>query len=103
MGQDLIHMLHRNDFQLVGNGFGDIGESPLDSTKLLERETDCSAAYGLLGFVELYSKTKKKEFLAMAQRIANNIIENKLHKGFFVLSKQHIYSRFDCFDPTLYT
>jgi hypothetical protein len=52
-----------------------------------------------LGFLELYTKTNKPEFLQMAQCIGDNIIDEKCHKGFFVPSKNHIYSRFDCFEP----
>jgi ankyrin repeat protein len=35
----------------------------------------------------------------MAQRIGSNIVDKQFHKGFFVLSKRHIYTRFDCFEP----
>jgi len=35
----------------------------------------------------------------MAQCISNNIVDNQFHKGFFVPSKRHIYTRFDCFEP----
>jgi hypothetical protein len=35
----------------------------------------------------------------MARRIGDNIINNQFHKGFFVPSKKHIYTRFDCFEP----
>lgn len=35
----------------------------------------------------------------MAQRIADNIVAKRFHGGFFVLSKEHVYTRFDCFEP----
>jgi hypothetical protein len=82
----------------IGNGFGDIGEGPTENPKL-QHDIDCSDVYSLLGFLDLYTRTKESEFLSIAQRIADNIIENKFHKGFFVPSNQHIYSRFDCFEP----
>jgi len=82
----------------IGNEYGDIGLSLSDSPEL-HTETDCSHAYTLLGFLMLYEKTKKPEFLEMARRIGDNIILNKFHKGFFVPSKKHTYTFFDCFEP----
>jgi len=82
----------------IGNGLGDIGISPKGHPEL-EIDTVCSEVYGLLGFLELYKKTKINEFLGMARRIADNIVTSKFHKGFFVQSKRHIYTRFDCFEP----
>jgi pectate lyase len=82
----------------LGNGFGDIGNVP-SSTWKHQVETNCSHAYGLLGFLRLYQKTKRPEFLDMARCIADNIVLNKFHKGFFVPSKKHVYTMFDCFEP----
>jgi hypothetical protein len=82
----------------LGNGLGDVGRTAIDISKL-RTQTDCSDAYILLGLLRLYDKTKKPEFLAMARRIGDNIIVNKLHKGFFVQSKKHIYTTFDCLEP----
>jgi len=81
-----------------GNGFGDIGESPRHETDLRAAIT-CADAYGLLGFLELYNKTKKPELLLTARRLADNIVAKKFNKGFFALSQEHIYARFDCLEP----
>ncbi|MFC1766612.1 ankyrin repeat domain-containing protein, partial [Planctomycetota bacterium] len=83
---------------VAGNNLGDIGET-CKSRSAFRMDTTCSDVYALLGFLELYHKTHNSEFLRMARRIADNIIETKFHKGFFVLSKKHIYSRFDSFEP----
>jgi cytohesin len=82
----------------LGNGFGDIGQT-LAGTAELETQTDCSDVYGLLGFLRLYEKTMKPAFLEVARRIGDNILARQFHKGFFVPSKRHIYTRFDCFEP----
>jgi len=82
----------------MGNSFGNIGRSP-GGTPELQTDTSCSNVYGLLGFLELYNKTNKPEFLRMAQRIGDNIIDNQFYKGFFVPTRKHIYTRFDCFEP----
>ena len=82
----------------IGNDFGDIGATSSRDLKL-NIDTTCSDVYALLGFLELYDKTNKQEFLSIARRIADNIVQEKFHKGFFVTSNQNLYSRFDCFEP----
>ena len=81
-----------------GNNLGDIAETPREAPQL-DMGTQCADAYALLGVLELYAKTNKPEFLSLARRIADNILENKFHEGFVVLSKQHIYSKFDSLEP----
>jgi len=82
----------------LGNDLGDIGETSGQKTGL-NRNTTCSDSYCLLGFLDLYNKTTRQEFLVMARRIADNIVKTKFHKGFPVMSKEHIYSRFGCLEP----
>jgi pectate lyase len=81
-----------------GNGFGDVGTLAGDGPKL-EMEINCSDAYALLGFLELYSKTQNVAFLKMASRIGDNIVAEKFHRGFFVPTKKHLYARFDYPEP----
>lgn len=82
----------------LGNDFGDIGQTP-EHTPDLQTDTICSHVYGLLGFLQLYEKTKKEAYLEMARRIGDNILLSQFHKGFFVASKKHIHTRFDCLEP----
>jgi len=82
----------------LGNNLGDIGQTLGEAPKL-QTNTTCSHVYALFGFLELYEKAKKPEYLEMAQRIGDNILSSRFHKGFFVESKRHIYSRFACFEP----
>jgi len=82
----------------LGNHFGDVGENPT-STPRLRNQTDCSDAYGLLSFLELYARTENPEFLRMARCIGDKILETRFYKGYFVLSRKHIYTRFDSFEP----
>jgi len=77
-----------------GNGLGDIGPT-VKGRPELERHTDCSDPYTLLGFLELHRKTRKTEFIEMATSIGNNILRYRFYNGFFVPSKRHIYTRFD--------
>ena len=77
-----------------GNKFGDIGETPNNDSKL-NHETNCANPYALLAFLELYRATSKDEFLHIAGRIGDNLIATRFHKGFFVASNEHIYTKFD--------
>ncbi|MCG7852819.1 MAG: ankyrin repeat domain-containing protein, partial [Methanosarcinaceae archaeon] len=81
-----------------GHGVGNIGENP-ESTSGLKAMTSCSDTYGLLGFLELYTTTHHREYLKMAERIGDNILKTRYHKGFFVPSEKHTFSRFDCSEP----
>lgn len=80
------------------NNFGDLGTSAKDEARLQLR-TDCSDPYALLGFLELYRKTQKKCFLDMATTIGNNILADRFHKGFFVPTKNALYTKFDYIEP----
>ncbi len=80
-----------------GNGFGDIGSEPQGEPQL-NIGTNCLNAHALLGFLSLYEKTQKGQFLDMAKRIGDNIQVSRFHKGFFVPSKKHTYAKFDAIE-----
>jgi pectate lyase len=82
----------------LGNNLGDIGITTKELPKL-QIQTKCTDPYALLGFMELYEGTGKSKFLEMAKRIGDNILVNRFHKGFFVASNKHIYTKFDAIDP----
>ena len=82
----------------LGNHLGDIGDvsgERLDIPISIHSSDPCV----LLGFLELYDATKKKEFLIMARFVADNIVKDRFSRGYFVLNKEHLYARFDCFEP----
>lgn len=100
-GYALAYRLTGNEFiweitQSIANGneLGDIGDIVNGESKF-QKDTDSPYPYALLGFLELYRKTKRVEFLKMASRIGDNILTKRFHKGFFVASGKHIYTRFD--------
>jgi len=80
------------------NGCGDIGASENEKPNLNFDISD-SAPPLLLGFLELYKKTNRKEFLRIAQKIGDNIVHNRFHKGFFVPTSKHLYAKFDAVEP----
>ncbi|TET85145.1 MAG: hypothetical protein E3J37_02540, partial [Anaerolineales bacterium] len=77
-----------------GHGLGDIGVTP-ETQHQLKTATDCWSPYTLLGFIELYRKTGNQVFLKIARKIGDNLLARRFHKGFFVPSDKHIYTKFD--------
>ncbi|MHC4204954.1 MAG: pectate lyase [Planctomycetota bacterium] len=81
-----------------GNDFGDIGAALGDEPHLPDRTN--SSAYALvLGFLELHKKTGNDAFLNQAKKIGDNIVKIYFHKGFFVRSQKHLYTKFDAIEP----
>ena len=75
-------------------GIGDIGE--LGGAKPnLDFDNSVKDPYALMTMIELYDETKNKDYLDVARTIANNIVNEKFHRGFFVESEIMLYSRLD--------
>jgi hypothetical protein len=73
---------------------GDIGE--LGGAKPnLNVDTSIDDPFALMALVELYDETKNNSYLEVARTIANNIVREKFHRGFFVADEIMLYSRLD--------
>ncbi|OHB74730.1 MAG: hypothetical protein A2Z25_23445, partial [Planctomycetes bacterium RBG_16_55_9] len=81
-----------------GNNYGDIGVNEVDEP-LLNFQTESSDPYALTAFNTLYNNTGKKQFLALAQKIGDNIVLYRFSKGFFEPGNQHAFAKFDSIDP----
>jgi pectate lyase len=81
-----------------GNNFGDIGATPKDAPQL-QMSTDCTDPVAVLGLLELHKKTAHLAYLSLAKKVADNILKNCFHKGFFVRSRKHLYAKFDALGP----
>jgi len=82
----------------LGNHWGNIGTSPVDQVDM-NTATECSDPYVLIGFLELYKKTKNIAFLKMAKSIGDNVLANRFDKGFFLPIKTVAFIRFDDVEP----
>ncbi|MFN8240470.1 MAG: hypothetical protein U0X39_06915 [Bacteroidales bacterium] len=82
----------------LANKYGDIGASPSGSP-ILNTLTACSDYETLFGFLSLFAKTRNKAFLDMADIIGRNILKNHYSDGFFVISKDKKFTRFDNIEP----
>jgi hypothetical protein len=61
----------------------------------LNFKTHVDDPYALITMCELYEQTKNVDYLNMARKIANNIVTNRFHRGFFVEEEYSLYSRLD--------
>jgi len=95
-GDEFMREMTRNI--ALGNNFGDIGATAADAPRL-NMETDSSDSAAVIGFLELYKKTRDETYLKIAQRIGDNILKDHFHKGDFVTSKRHIFAKFDAVEP----
>jgi hypothetical protein len=90
-------MWHMTRYIAKGNGLGDIGATVEDRPKF-QIPSNHFDPYTLLAFLELYKKTKIDAFLRAAQKIGDNILSIRFHKGFFVPSDKHIYTKLDAIE-----
>jgi len=79
-----------------GLGLGDLGAAPGEPGQVNLRTTS-SDPLVIFGLLELGEATGRKEYLALAGRVADNVLAARFHKGFFVASANHVNARFD--DP----
>jgi len=81
----------------IGNKYGDIGASSTEEPQL-NYDSTMPDPYGLLGFLELYRATGNPAVLRMAEHIADTMLAERFHKGFFVGGAKLVFCRFDAID-----
>jgi len=78
-----------------------LGLGDLDATAgrpgSINRPTSNSDPLVLFGLLELHEATRDNTFLDAAKKVADNILSTRLCNGFFVESKDHVFTRLD--DP----
>ncbi|MCX6906212.1 MAG: hypothetical protein NTW03_22580, partial [Verrucomicrobia bacterium] len=75
-----------------GNGWGDIGESPKASPKVLLPDNNSDPRL-LMGLLELHRASGKAGFLTQAEVVGRNILKQRVRDGWFVPSQRHIFCR----------
>lgn len=95
-GDEKIWNVVRHMF--IDNDLGDPGNSAADEPSL-NLNTTVSDPDILISVLELYKLTGEEPFIILAERIGNNILEERFHDGYFLPSEKHKYARFDVFEP----
>ena len=83
---------------LMAEDLGDPG-SGIEAEPSLNLQTDQSDPDILVAVLELHRATGHDEYLQLAGRIGDNILENHFHNGYFQPSSEHNYARFDDPEP----
>ncbi len=55
--------------------------------------------FAIFGYLELYRKTRDRAYLKSAERVGDNILAARFHKGYFTSSKNHLFAKFDRVEP----
>lgn len=82
----------------IGVGLGDFGEEPGQNVHI-KLDINESSKEGALAAVELFKRFGNQEYLDLAIRIVDNMIETQYVEGFFINSKNSKYADFDSACP----
>ncbi len=84
----------------IGRGLdlGDLGVEPGKECKL-NLKTACSSPVVILALLDIHKAAANKAYLLLARRIADNALKGRVHNGFFVPSKNHLFTHFNDATP----
>ncbi|MFW5867817.1 MAG: pectate lyase [Armatimonadota bacterium] len=81
-----------------GQDLGDIGSAPGVDVDV-NLETGNSNPTVLFGVLEICRSADEQAYRDLAERIGDNIIEQRFHNGFFLPSEEHINARVSAIEP----
>ncbi|WP_436926664.1 hypothetical protein [Halosimplex amylolyticum] len=81
-----------------GLGVGDIGVRPGDAVAL-DMNAPGASPMEIFALLELQRTASHTDYLNRARRVADRMIEQRYHRGFFLPSEDHAYARFDAVEP----
>lgn len=81
-----------------GNDLGDIGETS-EQTPSLNFNTLGADPETIFAILEIYRTNPHQAYIDLARRLADNIVQQRFHKGFFLPSEEHIHAFFNEADP----
>jgi len=77
-----------------GLGLGDLGETPDKSEKINYRTPNYDPII-IFGLLELHEAIHSDAYLKLAMRVADNALHIRFNNGFFVESRECLFSKFD--------
>ncbi len=81
-----------------GHGLGDLGIAPGTGVEV-DFDTTASDPRLLFGILELMRGAPHPDYRELALRLADNMLEQRFHNGFFLPSENHINANFDAIEP----
>lgn len=77
-----------------GNDLADLGEAP-GRTPFLNSHTTSTNPELIFALLEIYQAIPHRAYLELARHLADNIVEQQFHLGFFLPSKNHLHAYFN--------
>ncbi|WP_447527978.1 pectate lyase [Vreelandella sp. TE19] len=81
-----------------GRELGDIGDMGGQNPQV-NLETSNSDPYTIFALIDLWQATQQQAYLDLAEKVADNILENKRINDFFVRDQEVEYAEIDSIDP----
>lgn len=81
-----------------GHGLGEIGTAPGKQLKC-NLKTSHAQPVGLFAVLELHRADPHPEYLQLARRIGDNILQRTFHDGFFLPTAEHKNANFNTLEP----
>lgn len=81
-----------------GLGLGVLGETPDDPVSIA-MDAPGDTPHEIFAWLELHRRHPRPEYLERARRVADRMIEQRYHHGFFLPSEEHVHARFDAVEP----
>ncbi len=75
-----------------------IGSAP-DTAPAPDLATTHADPNSIFGLIELHQATRRDEYLTLAGKIADNLLDQQFNHGFFVTSPDHLFCKFDTITP----
>ncbi len=82
----------------LGLGLGDPGELPGENPSL-RIAPDNAEPEAIFALLEMFKTESHPAYLEAARKLADNIVEQRFHKGFFLPSESHYNANFDAVEP----
>ncbi len=81
-----------------GLGLGDIGSRPGEELEV-SLNAPGDSPEEVFTMLELYRAAEHDQYLRRAEIVADRMVENRFHQGFFLPDKNHVNARFDATEP----
>ncbi len=95
-GDPVIWNMVRHMF--IGHGLGDPGES-IEAEPDLNLETLETDPDMLVAVLEMQRATGNEKYIKLAERIGDNILNERFHNGYFMDSDEYLYAKYDRHEP----
>ena len=82
----------------MAEGLGDLGSAAMQNVDA-NLNTECDNSMILMAVLELYNRFPDPDYLELARKIGNNIVNNKFYYGFFVENERSMYCNFNTTYP----